>query len=127
MDNRYWFPSYDYPNQRFTSEVLATVDEKYEALSNGRLVNVSADKRRKTKTYHWSLDQPHSNYLIALVVGDFESKEWDADGVLVHAHVPKGLGGVLGRNFQNIPDMGPYLARVPAQKYPVPPYAQVCV
>jgi len=27
MDNRYWFPSYDYPNQRFTSEVLATVDE----------------------------------------------------------------------------------------------------
>ncbi|HYR81772.1 MAG TPA: aminopeptidase, partial [Thermoplasmata archaeon] len=73
-DNRYWFPSYDYPNQRFTSEVLATVDEKYEALSNGRLVNVVADKRRKTKTYHWSLDQPHSNYLIALVVGEFESK-----------------------------------------------------
>src|SRR5207244_13043658 len=48
-DNRYWFPSYDYPNQRFTSEVLATVDEQYEALSNGRLVKVSADKRRKTK------------------------------------------------------------------------------
>src|SRR3989442_116676 len=127
MDNRYWFPSYDYPNQRFTSEVLATVDEKYEVLSNGRLVNVSADKRRKTKTYHWSLDQPHSNYLIALVVGDFESKEWDADGVPVHAHVPKGLGGFLDRTFQNVPDMVRYLDQVTGPKHPRPRYAQVCV
>src|SRR5256886_16656999 len=109
-DNRDWVRSYDYPNQRVTSAVLATVDEKYEALSNGRLVNVSADKRRKTKTYHWSLDQPHSNYLIALVVGEFESKEWDADGVPVHAHVPKGLGAFLHRAFQNVPDMVRYFA-----------------
>ena len=127
MDNRYWFPSYDYPNQRFTSEVLATVDEKYEALSNGRLVKVSVDKRRKTKTYHWSLDQPHSNYLIALAVGEFESKEWDADGVPVQAHVPRGLGAYLDRAFQNVPDMVRYFAEVTGQKYPWPRYAQVCV
>jgi len=127
MDNRYWFPSYDYPNQRFTSEVLATVDERYEALSNGHLVVVSADKRRKTKTYHWSLDQPHSNYLIALAVGEFESKEWDADGVPVLAHVPKGLGPFLDRAFQNVPDMVRYFGEVTGQKYPWPRYAQVCV
>src|SRR5213593_1900838 len=127
MDNRYWFPSYDYPNQRFTSEVLATVDERYEALSNGRLVDVSADKRRKTKTYHWSLDQPHSNYLIALAVGEFESKEWDADGVPVLAHVSKGLGPFLDRTFQNVPDMVRYFGEVTGQRYPWPRYAQVCV
>jgi aminopeptidase N len=126
-DNRYWFPSYDYPNQRFTSEVLATVDEQYEALSNGRLVNVSADKRRKTKTYHWSLDQPHSNYLIALAVGEFESKEWDTDGIPVLAHVPKGLGSYLDRTFGNVPDMVRYFGEVTGQKYPWPRYAQVCV
>src|SRR5256712_9392195 len=127
MDNRYWFPSYDYPNQRFTSEVLATVDEKYEALSNGHLVDVSADKRRKTKTYHWSLDQPHSNYLIALAVGEFESKEWDADGEPVLAHGPKGLGSFFDRTYQNVPDMVRYFGEVTGQKYPWPRYAQVCV
>src|SRR5206468_512011 len=126
-DNRYWFTSYDYPNQRFTSEILATVDEQYEALSNGRLVNVSADKRRKTKTYHWSLDRPHSNYLIALAVGEFESKEWNADGVPVHAHVPKGLGSYLDRTFKNVPDMVRYFSEATGQKYPWPRYAQVCV
>ena len=126
-DNRYWFPSYDYPNQRLTSEVLATVDEKYEALSNGRLVKVEHDKRAKKKTYHWSLDQPHSNYLIALAVGEFDSKEWDADGVPAQAYVPKGLGSFLDRTFSNVPDMIRFFGKVTGRKYPWPRYAQVCV
>ena len=127
MDNRYWFPSYDFPNQRFTSEVLATVDERYEALSNGTLVKVTRDARRKTKTFHWSLDKPHSNYLIALAVGEFESKEWDADGVPIVAYVPKGLGAFLDRAFKNVPDMVRHFGQVTGQPYPWGRYAQVCV
>src|SRR5262249_40596693 len=34
-DSRYWFPCYDYPNDRATSEVIATVPEKFIAISNG--------------------------------------------------------------------------------------------
>jgi aminopeptidase N len=127
QDNRYWFPSYDYPNQRFTSEVVATVDARYEALSNGRLVKVTEDKRRGTKTFHWSLEKPHSNYLIALAVGSFDSKEWDADGVPVQAYVPKGMGGFLERCFHNVPDMVRYFSKVTGLPYPWPRYAQVCV
>jgi aminopeptidase N len=127
QDNRYWFPSYDYPNQRFTSEVLATVDAKYEALSNGRLVKVTEDKRRGTKTFHWSLEKPHSNYLIALAVGAFDSKEWDADGVPVQAYAAKGLGPFLDRCFRNVPDMVRYFSKVTGLPYPWPRYAQVCV
>ena len=127
MDNRYWFPSYDYPNQRFTSEVLATVDESLEALSNGRLVKVSHDKRRRRKTYHWSLDKPHSNYLIALTVGAWDSKEWKADGVPVHAHVPKGMGSFLERTFRNVPDMLQYFGQATGLTYPWSRYDQVCV
>ena len=127
QDNRCWFPSYDYPNQRFTSEVLATVHERYEALSNGRLVNVKHDARRKTKTYHWLLDKPHSNYLIALAVGQFDSKEWTVDGVPVLAHVPKGMGSYLERCFHNVPDMVRYYAKVTGLPYPWPRYDQVCV
>ena len=126
-DNRAWFPSYDYPNQRFTSEVLATVDERYEALSNGRLVEVTHDKRSKRKTFHWSLDKPHSNYLIALAVGEFDSKEWDVDGVPVLAYVPRGLGSFIDRCFSNVPDMVRYFGKATGQTYPWARYAQVCV
>ncbi len=127
MDNRSWFPSYDFPNQRFTSEVLATVDERYEALSNGRLIGVTQDKKRKTKTFHWSLEQPHSNYLIALAVGEFDSKEWDADGIPVLAHVPKGMGGYLDRCFSMVPDMVRFFGEATGQRYAWSRYAQVCV
>src|SRR3972149_5029889 len=127
QDNRRWFPSYDFPNQRFTSEVLATVDEKYDALSNGRLVRVKHDAKRKTKTYHWSLDKPHSNYLIALAVGEFDSKEWNADGVPVHAYVPKGMGSFIDRCFSNVPDMVRFFGKMTGLKYPWPRYAQVYV
>lgn len=126
-DNRWWFPSYDYPNQRFTSEVLATVREKFEALSNGRLVKVSHDKRRGMKTFHWSLEQPHSNYLIALAVGEFDSKEWAVDGIPVQAYVPKGMGSFIDRCFRNVPDMIRYFGKVTGLPYPWPRYAQVCV
>jgi len=127
QDNRCWFPSYDFPNQRFTSEVLATVDERHEALSNGRLVKVTHDKRRRKKTYHWLLDKPHSNYLIALAVGEFDSKTWDADGVPVQAHVPKGMGSFIDRCFRNVPDMVRYFGKVTGLLYPWDRYDQVCV
>jgi aminopeptidase N len=36
---RHWFPSYDYPNEKFTTEMICRVPEGMVALSNGRLVS----------------------------------------------------------------------------------------
>src|SRR5262249_43578698 len=44
-DSRYWFPCYDYPNERATSEVVATVPEQYLAISNGKLLEVRHDSQ----------------------------------------------------------------------------------
>ena len=35
-DNRFWYPAYDFPNHRFTSEIIITVKDKYTAISNGK-------------------------------------------------------------------------------------------
>ncbi len=35
----HWFPSHDYPNERFTTEMICRVPEGMVALSNGRLVS----------------------------------------------------------------------------------------
>ena len=127
MENRYWFPSYDYPNQRFTSEVIVTVADRYVALSNGRLVKETRDSRRRTRTFHWLQDKPHSNYLVALAVGEFDSKEWTADGVPVQAYVPKGKGGFIDRCFRNTPEMVAAFGKMLGFRYPWDKYAQVCV
>ena len=59
-DSRYWFPCYDYPNSRPTSEVIATVPEKFTAVSNGALIGTSTNTADKTRIFHWRHEVPHS-------------------------------------------------------------------
>src|SRR5262249_28463082 len=60
--NHYWFPCYDAPNDKATSELIATVEDRFQVISNGMLVNETANRVNKTKTYHWKMDQPFSSY-----------------------------------------------------------------
>ncbi len=127
MDNRCWYPSYDYPNQKFTTEVVVTVRERYKALSNGHLVSETHDAAKRTRTFHWLQDKPHPNYLVALVVGEWDTKEWDADGVSVQAYVPKGMGKYIDLCFSRVPKMVQFFGKVTGLKFPWDKYAQACV
>ncbi len=127
MDNRSWYPSYDYPNQKFTTEILATVSEKYRAVANGRLVSEKHDPKKGTRTFHWLQDRPHPNYLVALIVGEWDTKEWDADGIPVQAYVPKGYGKFIDLCFSRVPHMVKFFGRVTGCKFPWAKYAQACV
>jgi aminopeptidase N len=62
----HWFPCFDYPNDKVTHELIATVKSGFKVASNGRLVCVAEDKAAGTTTFHWSQDLPHSTYLIVL-------------------------------------------------------------
>jgi aminopeptidase N len=127
MDNRSWYPSYDYPNQKFTTEVVVTVKDKYKAVSNGHLVSEKHDAKRRTRTFHWLQDKPHPNYLVALIVGEWDTKEWDADGIPVQAYVPKGYGKHIDLCFSRVPHMVRFFGRVTGLKFPWDKYAQACV
>src|SRR5436853_293878 len=56
-NNHFWFPTYDFPNDKMTWELAATVPRQYSVVSNGRLV---ADRRNPdgTHTVTWRQD-PH--------------------------------------------------------------------
>jgi aminopeptidase N len=67
----HWFPCYDYPNDKATSEIIATVRPGLKVASNGRLMSVVEDKAAGSVTYHWSQDLPHSTYLIFLAAAPY--------------------------------------------------------
>jgi aminopeptidase N len=71
MDNRFWFPCYDYPNDKATSEVIGTVQGDWTLLSNGRLVSELYDRKKNTRTFHWVESKPHSTYLIMVAAGRY--------------------------------------------------------
>ncbi len=71
MDNHFWFPCYDFPNDRATSEVFATVRSPYAVLSNGKLMGIADDRAHGTRTFHWKLSRPHVAYLVMLAIGEY--------------------------------------------------------
>lgn len=67
----HWFPCFDYPNDKATSEIVATVKSGLKVASNGRLVGVFEDAAAGTVTYHWSQELPHSTYLVFLAAAPY--------------------------------------------------------
>ena len=79
-EHRFWFPSYDYPNERFTSEVICHVPKGMQVISNGTLKSEQPGGDGLV-AFHWLQDKPHVNYLIAMAAGNFHKLE-DKAGTL---------------------------------------------
>ncbi len=126
-DSRYWFPCYDYPNNRTTSEVIATVPEKFTAISNGALIESTANRTAKTRIFHWRHDVPHSAYLITLAAGEFAMIEERAGDTPVTYYVAPGREDDARRAFGNTPRMIQFFERKIGVPYPYAKYAQVAV
>ncbi|MBE7492878.1 MAG: HEAT repeat domain-containing protein [Planctomycetes bacterium] len=122
-DSRYWFPCFDYPNEKATTEIIARVPKGMTSLSNGVLVNVQ--EKRDHALHHWKMDVPHVAYLVTLVIGDYVkvSKEWD--GIQVDYYVPPGREEDGERSFGRTPEMVKFFSEKIGVKYPYPKYAQI--
>src|SRR5713226_9982449 len=66
-DNHFWFPTYDFPNDKMTWEVVATVPKGMNAVSNGRLVS-DVTAKDGSRTLDWVQYKPSATYLVSLVV-----------------------------------------------------------
>jgi len=107
--NHHWFPCYDYPNDKATSELIATVDEKYQVISNGELAEVGPGPKPGTKTWHWRLDIPTSSYLISIIVGDFAEVRQSFKGKPVLSYVYRDRLEEGRLSFAKIADMVAFL------------------
>lgn len=66
----HWFPSYDFPDDKATSEQYITVQEGEIAIGNGELLE-TVENADGTKTFHYKMAVPHSTYLTSFVVGNY--------------------------------------------------------
>ncbi len=103
-NNRFWFPVYDFPNDKTTTEMMVTVPSGWQTLSNGKLSGVAENKGSGTTTFHWLQDKPMSTYLVSLVAGEFD-KGQDKWIVPVEYYVPRGRGADIPRTFGRTVDM----------------------
>jgi aminopeptidase N len=126
-DARYWFPCFDAPNEKATTEMTVTVPQPYFALSNGTLLSTTRDEAVGTITYHWLQDQPHSTYLMTLVVGEFSERTEIVDGLPVQWYVTPGREDDGQRAFGDTPEMVRFFSQKLGVPYPWNKYAQIAV
>ncbi len=125
-DTRYYLPTYDYPNDRLTTEMIVTVPAEWITVSNGRLVNVTT-AGKGLKTWHWDESVPSSTYLITLVAGEFDEVKDSWRGKPITYYAPRGRGDRLAVNFGRTPAMIEFFSKKLGVDYPWEKYAQAMV
>ena len=124
-DNRAWFPCFDHPTVKSTSEVIATVPSQMTVLSNGALVSdrVQGDRR----TVHYRQEVAHSSYLVTLVAGEYTELQDRSGEVALRFLVNPGREDDAPRTFANTGRMIGLFSDKTGREYPWPSYSQITV
>ncbi|MDA1010327.1 MAG: M1 family aminopeptidase, partial [Chloroflexi bacterium] len=126
-DSAHYFPCFDFPGEKYTSEMLITVPLTWTTVSNGSLAGTTEDRRRHTKTDHWKQEIPHPAYLITLCAGEFDEVIAEADGVPIQYYAMPGSTEDLKRAFGRTPEMVRFFNSKIGVPYPWAKYATVAV
>jgi len=125
-DTRYYLPTYDYPNDRLTTETILTVPSSWYTVANGKVVNVS-DAGNGMKTWTWRESVPSSTYLITVVAGELDEAKQSWRGIPVTYYAPKGRGDRLLANYGRTPEMMELFSKKLGVDYAWEKYAQSMV
>ncbi len=126
-DARYWFPCYDAPSERTTTEVVATVPAAFRAVSNGELVDVKENTGDATRTFHYRLDKEHTTYLVSLAVGNFVEVRDEGSRVPLYYYVLPGQEEKVKLSYGRTGDMMNFFEERLGVAYPWGRYSQVAV
>src|SRR5271163_2827444 len=125
-DTRFYLPTYDYPNDRLTTETILTVPASWQTVANGKLVSVT-DSGKGQKTWTWKEFLPSSTYLITVVAGELDEVKDSWRGIPVDYFAPKGRGERLPINYGRTPAMMEFFSKKFGVDYPWEKYDQAMV
>ncbi|MEZ6045926.1 MAG: M1 family aminopeptidase [Planctomycetaceae bacterium] len=123
--NRYWFPCFDHPNERQSTELIVTTKAGLTVLSNCRLNSRTDLPETEEVQYHWKQDASHVSYLVTLVVGDFKLVEEEWKEIPVQFYVPPQRAEDVARTFGRTSEMIGFFSDRFGIEYPWEKYAQV--
>jgi aminopeptidase N len=127
VEARYWYPCFDAPNAKLTSEVTCRVPEGMTAVSNGRLVSEEKDPVTGLTAFHWSQEKPHANYLIMVAAGYFKKLEDKHNDVPLALLTPPSEFNEAAAFFRDTKDIMSFFEAEIGVPFPWAKYDQICV
>lgn len=122
-----WYPCFDAPNAKFTTDITCRVPEDMVVLSNGRLVSREKDPATGLWATRWAQEKPHTTYLMSLVAGHFKQLETKYRDVPLGFWTPPSGFEYAPNTFWETTNVLAYFEKQIGLPYPWVKYDQVCV
>jgi len=129
-DNRFWFPTFDFPRERFTYEGRFTAKSHLRVVSNGKLVGKqNAVGRSGYSTWHYSLgDDELVSYLVMVAAAEYQqwTDQW-REVPLYYYGAGDADEGQIRRLLGRTGEMMEMFSRLTGADYPYEVYSQITV
>lgn len=126
QDSRHWFPSYDYPDDKVTSEQFITAPPDEVVVSNGELAG-STRNFDGTVTWHYKTSTPHSTYLTSFVAGNYVKKDAKYGQIPLGYYVYPETEKLVPLAFGKTAAMMEIFETMTGVKYPYNKYDQIMI
>ena len=122
----HWFPSYDFPDDKATSEQFITVGKGDTAIGNGEPLGI-VENADGTRTFHSKMSVPHSTYLTSFVVGTYSKVSDSYKNIPLAFYMYPGSEAVARAAYGKTKDMMRVFEELTQINYPYNKYDQTIV
>jgi aminopeptidase N len=125
IEARYWVPTHDWPNERWTSDILITVPPTFTAVANGLLV----DKKESpgSVVFHWRNDTPIDPHLMGFAIGELVELTNTWRGKPIDVFTQSGSEAAARFTFERVPQMLDFFTGLLGVDFPFAGYNHVTV
>ncbi len=123
---RHWFPSFDFPSDKATTEEYITANSNETVVGNGTLVE-KTNNPDGTITHHFKMDIPFSTYLVSFVVGEYSLISDKYKSVPLSYYVYPGMDSIAKKAFGKTADMIRVFEELTGVGFPYTKYDQTIV
>jgi len=123
--NRGWFPCFDHPSDRATSEILLTMPADWIAVAPGQRIDAVTDGDLRRE--HWRMTTPHPAYLISIVAGELIRVDEQWRGLPLSYYCEPKYRDWLADSFEETGAILGFLEEYTGVRYPFSKYSQAVV
>ncbi|MEP6788762.1 MAG: M1 family metallopeptidase, partial [Acidobacteriota bacterium] len=123
---RYWFPSFDFPSDKATTEEYITANKGEVIVGNGEHLD-NIENSDGTVTWHYKMTVPHSTYLVSFVIGKYTRVEGKYKDVPLGYYVYPGKENTGIKAFGDTPKMIAAYEELTGVPFPYNKYDQTVV
>lgn len=122
----HWFPSFDFPDDKATTEQFITVEKGETAIGNGELLETT-ENADGTKTFHYKMTIPHSTYLVSFVVGTYTKVSDSYKNIPLGFYVYPDKTAIVSAAYGKTKDMMRHFEDLTGVGFPYNKYDQTIV